>query len=46
MEPNEVAYDNAKRAADEATKKNLPTVLTNNTIKSICKQTSKRTHKR
>ena len=43
MEANELADDDAKRAADEAIRENLPPVLTNNTIKSICKQ---RTHKR
>ena len=43
MEANELADDDAKRAADEAIRENLPPVLTNNTFKNICKQ---RTHKR
>lgn len=38
MEVNELADDDGKKTADEAIKKNLPPVLTNNIIKSICKQ--------
>ena len=38
LEANEIADEDAKKAAIEAKHLNLPPVLTNNTIKSICKQ--------
>ena len=38
LEANEIADDEAKKAANDAKSLNLPPVLTNNTIKSICKQ--------
>ena len=38
LEANELADNDAKKAANEAKNLNLPPVLTNNAIKSICKQ--------
>ena len=38
LEANEIADDEAKKAANDAKSLNLPPVLTNNTINSICKQ--------